>query len=128
MPQDKLYWTLGVFLGIVVRCGLPQPLPFAPLVYKIMAGEKVEERDVLLIDDRLKASLITSFTGDRSLFRMRFQNGPGSFDRPDKDMCFLSILVKRLILISPQIHPLAIVSRLLLGIDAARFAWHDGVT
>jgi hypothetical protein len=51
-----------------------------------------------------------------------------SFGSPDKDMCFLSILIKRLILISPQIQRLAIVSRILLGFDAARFAWYDGVT
>jgi hypothetical protein len=55
IPQERLYWAIGVFLGIVVRCGLPQPLPFAPLVYKIMAEEKVGEPDVLIIDDKLKA-------------------------------------------------------------------------
>jgi hypothetical protein len=43
-------------------------------------------------------------------------------------MYFLSILIKQLILISPQIHRLTIMNRLLLGFEAAKSAWHAGVT
>jgi hypothetical protein len=41
-------------------------------------------------------------------------------------MCLLSILIKRLILILPEIHRVAIVSHFLLGFDAARSAWQAG--
>jgi hypothetical protein len=53
---------------------------------------------------------------------------PRSFGSPDKEICFLSILIQRLILIPQQIRRLAIVSRLLLGFNAAKFAWPAGIT
>jgi hypothetical protein len=77
---------------------------------------------------RLKTRSKSPLTGRRSLFWMPFHNGVKPFCSPNKDMCFLSILIKRLILISPQIQRLAIVSNLLLGFDAVRCAWHVGAT
>jgi hypothetical protein len=50
----RIYHAVGVFLGIVIRCGFPQHIPFAPLVWKIIAREKLLARDVTLIDDRLR--------------------------------------------------------------------------
>jgi hypothetical protein len=50
----RIYYAVGVFLGIVIRCGFPQHIPFAPLVWKIIAQEKLLASDVALIDDRLR--------------------------------------------------------------------------
>lgn len=47
------YTTIGTFLGIVLRTGLSQDLPFAPLVWKYLAKEKIGITDILQLDDAL---------------------------------------------------------------------------
>jgi hypothetical protein len=51
------YKTIGHFIGMVLRSGLSQDLPFAPLVWKYLAGEKLGQDDVFEVDDRLKETL-----------------------------------------------------------------------
>jgi hypothetical protein len=43
--------TIGHYLGIVLRSGLSQNLPFAPLVWRYLAGEKLRADDIFEIDD-----------------------------------------------------------------------------
>jgi hypothetical protein len=50
---------VGHFIGIVLRSGLAQELPFAPLVWKFLAGEKLRREDVFEVDDRFRESLKT---------------------------------------------------------------------
>jgi ubiquitin-protein ligase E3 A len=52
---EKNYYAVGVFLGIIVRTGFVQDLPFAPVVWRMIAGETVGEEDVVQIDDRLRS-------------------------------------------------------------------------
>jgi hypothetical protein len=51
------YKTIGHFIGMVLRVGLSQDLPFAPLVWKYLAGEKLGQEDVCEADDRLRETL-----------------------------------------------------------------------
>jgi hypothetical protein len=46
--------TVGHYLGIVLRTGLAQDLPFAPLVWRFLAGESIRSDDILVIDDTLR--------------------------------------------------------------------------
>jgi hypothetical protein len=50
-------------IGIVLRSGLAQDLPFAPIVWKRLAGETSGAGDVLEIDDDLR-SLLKSLKGE----------------------------------------------------------------
>jgi hypothetical protein len=47
------YRMIGKFLGIVVRTGLCQALPFAPLVWSYIVGERPGEADIVQIDSML---------------------------------------------------------------------------
>ena len=51
---NNQYTSIGHFLGIVMRCGFPQNIPFAPLIWKYLAGENINADDILLIDSKLK--------------------------------------------------------------------------
>jgi len=51
------YIAIGTYLGVVIRTGLPQNLPFAPFIWNYLAGEAITERDILMIDDRLKTQI-----------------------------------------------------------------------
>jgi hypothetical protein len=51
------YRTIGHVLAIILRSGLSQDLPFAPLVWKYLAGEKITKEDILEIDEQLKEHL-----------------------------------------------------------------------
>lgn len=48
------YLTIGKYLGIVLRTGLTQDLPFAPLVWKYFAHEKIDANDIYDIDTALQ--------------------------------------------------------------------------
>lgn len=60
IPWDKNgnrapdYATIGTYLGIVLRTGLAQDLPFAPLVWKYLAKEPIGPSDVYAIDSALE--------------------------------------------------------------------------
>jgi hypothetical protein len=47
------FWGIGCFLGIVVRTGLSQDLPFCPFVWKYIAGERLGIADVVAVDPEL---------------------------------------------------------------------------
>jgi hypothetical protein len=53
----QILWGIGVLIGIIIRTGLPQDLPFAPFVWKYLAGETLTERDILEVDSELDAYL-----------------------------------------------------------------------
>jgi hypothetical protein len=46
--------TVGHYLGIVLRTGFAQDLPFAPLVWRFLAGEALRCDDVTAVDDGLR--------------------------------------------------------------------------
>lgn len=56
IPYDKTgrryddYQTIGTFIGMILRTGFSQDLPFAPLVWKFMAKEKITVDDIVAID------------------------------------------------------------------------------
>ena len=52
--DEQRMWAIGVFLGMVMRTGLYQDLPFAPLVWKFLAGAPLIAEDVLDCDHRMK--------------------------------------------------------------------------
>jgi hypothetical protein len=62
--RDRELWAFGVILGIVIRTGIVQDLPFAPLVWKFVAGEKVGAEDVFELDPELKTFLDAVAQGD----------------------------------------------------------------
>ena len=55
--RARQYKAIGVFIGVVIRTGIPQSLPFAPIVWKALANERIQENDVFEIDNRLKEFL-----------------------------------------------------------------------
>lgn len=60
IPLDKTfrraedYMTIGRYLGIVLRTGFSQDLPFAPIVWKYLAHEKLNAEDIYEIDSQLR--------------------------------------------------------------------------
>jgi hypothetical protein len=48
--NTDVLWAIGVLLGIVVRTGQFQELPFADIVWKFLAGEEIRPKDVFLAD------------------------------------------------------------------------------
>jgi hypothetical protein len=59
----RLYRAIGTFIGIVLRTGLCQALPFAPFVWKFLANQELTEIDLTEIDlelrDRFKSLRLT---------------------------------------------------------------------
>ena len=51
------YATIGKYLGMVLRSGLSQDLPFAPLIWKYLAREKITTEDVYQIDSVLEEQM-----------------------------------------------------------------------
>jgi hypothetical protein len=48
------YWGIGVFIALLIRCGLPQNLPFAPFIWKFIAGEQITAKDITDVDPQLR--------------------------------------------------------------------------
>jgi hypothetical protein len=48
--RSQDYHTAGIVIGVILRSGFAQDLPFAPIVWKFLAGEKIKADDVLAID------------------------------------------------------------------------------
>lgn len=53
MSRGVDYYTIGVLLGIIIRTGLQQDIPFAPIVWKYIANERIGIDDVTAIDSGL---------------------------------------------------------------------------
>lgn len=53
-PLSRQYRAIGQFIGIVIRNGYPQYLPFAPLVWKFLAGGRLTENDIVAVDQNLQ--------------------------------------------------------------------------
>jgi hypothetical protein len=51
------YTTVGIIIGIILRSGLAQDLPFAPVVWKHLAGEKIGAADLFEVDAEFKMVL-----------------------------------------------------------------------
>lgn len=50
---SKHYETIGTLLGIIIRIGVTQNLPFAPLVWKYLVKEDFTQEDILELDDNM---------------------------------------------------------------------------
>ena len=50
---EERLWAIGVFIGIVIRTGLYQDMPFDPLVWRFLAGASLDETDILRCDTEL---------------------------------------------------------------------------
>jgi hypothetical protein len=48
------YWGIGVFIALLIRCRLPQNLPFAPFIWKFIAGEQITDNDITDVDPHLR--------------------------------------------------------------------------
>ncbi|EAY22502.1 hypothetical protein TVAG_035250 [Trichomonas vaginalis G3] len=48
------YKAIGTFLGIIIRNGFPQDIPFAPFIWKHLAGELLQENDIMMVDEQVK--------------------------------------------------------------------------
>ena len=48
------YWAIGILLGIIIRTGLSQDLPFAPLVWRYLANENITIDDITSVDQGLE--------------------------------------------------------------------------
>ncbi|OHT14900.1 hypothetical protein TRFO_14695 [Tritrichomonas foetus] len=51
------YATIGIYIGIVLRTGFAQDLPFAPIVWKYLAKEPIGASDVYAIDSPLEEQM-----------------------------------------------------------------------
>ena len=51
--RQEDFRAIGTYLGIVVRTGLVQDLPFAPFVFKFLAGGELNNNDVTQVDNTL---------------------------------------------------------------------------
>jgi hypothetical protein len=67
--DKKIYWAVGFFVAIVVRTSLVQELPFAPFVWKHIAGEKFTANDLTSADDELAGAITHAAPGCRWVFR-----------------------------------------------------------
>jgi hypothetical protein len=47
------FFGVGVFIGMIIRCGMPQDMPFAPLVWKYLAGDRLTSPDLTEVDPDL---------------------------------------------------------------------------
>ena len=50
------YYSIGVLIGIISRVSYPQCLPFAPFIWKFIAGEQITPDDIAEVDDNLSAN------------------------------------------------------------------------
>ncbi|OHS97350.1 hypothetical protein TRFO_36445 [Tritrichomonas foetus] len=56
VPNEKAtnrlneFYAIGVLIGIIIRTGLLQDIPFAPFVWKAIAGERITDSDILEAD------------------------------------------------------------------------------
>jgi hypothetical protein len=48
--RDAGFWGIGVFLGLVIRTGLCQDLPFSNLLWRFLAGERLGLNDIVAVD------------------------------------------------------------------------------
>lgn len=53
--HESGYTAMGILLGIIIRTGLSQDIPFAPFVWKFIAGSSILPEDILQVDDALGA-------------------------------------------------------------------------
>jgi len=52
--QPEYYWSIGIVIGMIIRTGLNQDLPFAHFVWKYLAGEEIGIADFLCVDQALQ--------------------------------------------------------------------------
>jgi hypothetical protein len=53
--ENVVFEGIGIFIGIVIRTGRTQRLPFAPVVWRYLAGDDVTSEAIFAIDPALKA-------------------------------------------------------------------------
>jgi hypothetical protein len=110
IPQEPeigrmCYRAIGQVLGVIIRTGFCQHLPFAPLVWKVLADETVSESDITAVDSAL-GNLFRTLRTDPSFvteWTIRDWRGspvsvgeqrPGSTVRPNEIEHFISLCVR----------------------------------
>lgn len=48
-----VYYSIGVYIGIVIRTKVVQSIPFAPLVWNYIANKTIKEEDIVSVDKNL---------------------------------------------------------------------------
>ncbi|KAK8836315.1 hypothetical protein M9Y10_039650 [Tritrichomonas musculus] len=85
--QDTCYRAIGVFIGIVMRTGYSQDLPFAPFVWDAIAGRTIDERAIFSVDERFKEFItnlrecqkdVNLFNSHPRPFRWEIENWDGT--------------------------------------------------
>jgi hypothetical protein len=69
--QNVLY-AVGVYLGVILRTGFTQDLPFAPVVWRVLASDAVNEEHIVQVDNRLAAQFarVRAARGDADFARL----------------------------------------------------------
>jgi hypothetical protein len=76
------YWGIGVFLAMLIRCGLPQNLPFAPFIWKFIAGEQITANDISDVDPHLRDALRQPTVWTVQMWDGSVRRIMGHFDTP----------------------------------------------
>ena len=50
---SDIYRGIGIYIGMVVRTGFVQDMPFVPFVWKFIAGGELSSNDILMVDKML---------------------------------------------------------------------------
>lgn len=74
LDKSKEFYTIGVLIGIIIRTGLLQDLPFAPIVWKAIAGEAITDDDVFESDRLFRESFREINNNFKSLTRLNSTN------------------------------------------------------
>lgn len=74
--KNSMYYAIGQFIGIVIRTGFYQDLPFAPIVWKMIANQEISEDDVTIIDERLSILIqnLRKAKNDLNFFNQQFNS------------------------------------------------------
>jgi hypothetical protein len=73
-------WSIGVYLGLVIRTGLPQDLPFAPFIWKYFAHELITINDFCEIDLPFSEAVKNPVSWTVKMWNGRIRKIPGHGD------------------------------------------------
>jgi len=71
------YYAIGVFIGIVIRTGFLQDLPFAPLVWDFLGGKEITTNDVFQYHISFEKYINSLKTNEFAIMEFRFENWNG---------------------------------------------------
>ena len=53
--ENYVFFAIGVLLGVIIRTEISQNIPFAPFIWKYLAGELIQDEDILKVDEDLSS-------------------------------------------------------------------------